>query len=114
MDTFIPVAATVSLVIAIVNFVKYLKAKDWNGVVTQLAVWVAGVIVVFLASQTEWAEEIGRGFFGKSLADLNAWSLLFLGLCVGGLAIVTNEFKKAVDGRDNARKPELVSSNDST
>lgn len=108
MDTFLPVAATVSLVVAIINFVKYIKVGNWNGVITQLAVWVAGVIVIFLAAQTTWAEDIGKGVFGKSLADMDGWSLLFLGLCVGGLAIVTNEFKKALDAGDSAQKPPLV------
>jgi hypothetical protein len=44
------------------------------------------------------------------LATLNFWSLVFLGLTIGGTAIFGNEIKKAIDGGDSAAKPPLLGS----
>lgn len=108
MDTFVPAAATVAMVITVINFIKFLRNGDWNGVITQLAVWVAGVVVIMFAAQTQWAAEIGSALFGTSLAMMDLWSQFFIGLCVGGLATVTNEFKKALDSGDSAKKPPML------
>ena len=43
---FVPTAAMALLIVSIINFIKFIRAKDTNGLVTQLSVWVAGVVVV--------------------------------------------------------------------
>ena len=106
MENFIPYVGMVSLVIAIINFVKFVKAKDTNGWVTQLSVWVAGVIVIFLAAQTNFANRVQIG--DQTLDQLNIWSQVFVGLLFGASALVLNDFKKAFDGNDSAKKPPLI------
>jgi hypothetical protein len=104
--SFEVLVAMSSLIVSIINFVKFVRARDMNGIATTLAVWIAGVLVVLLVAQTDFAEGISVG--DKTLASLNFWSLVFVGLTIAGTAIFGNEIKKALDGGDSAAKPPLV------
>jgi hypothetical protein len=106
MNDFLPMAAMLSLVIAVINFLKYIRAKDTNGWVTQLIVWVAGVAVVLLTAQTDFADGIPVG--DQNLAVLNAWSLILVGLSIASAGSFAVEIKKAIDNGDSAVKPNLV------
>ena len=44
---FIPLAAALAIPVKFVDWLKYFKAKDTNGVVTQLLVWIVGVLAVW-------------------------------------------------------------------
>lgn len=102
----VPAALLLALVVQFVNFLKYVKAGDKNGIFTQLIAWVSGVGGVFLIAQTDWASTVDVGAF--TLATLNGWSLFVLGLLIasgGGLAV---EFKKALDDNDSAAKPNFL------
>jgi hypothetical protein len=103
---FIPLVQMAVLVFAIINFLKAVKAKDANASLTQIIVWIAGVAVVFLAAQTDFAEGIMIG--DQALTALNVWSLLFIGLTISSLATFGTEVKKALDVSDSARTPNLV------
>jgi predicted lactoylglutathione lyase len=103
---FVPVLAMLTLIIAIINLVKYVKARDTNGIVTTLSVWVAGVVVVLLVGQTDFAD--GIVVADRALADYNTWSLVFIGLTVASMAQFANEIKTALDSGDTAAKPPLV------
>lgn len=102
---FIPIIQMAVLVFAVINFLKYVRTGDTNGALTQLTVWVAGVVVVMLAAQTDFATGIVIG--DLTLSAMNFWSLLFIGLTVSSLASFGVEVKKALDGSDNAVKPNL-------
>ena len=52
---FIPLVQMGVLVFAIINFLKALNAQEWNSVFTQVFVWIAGVAVVLLVAQTDFA-----------------------------------------------------------
>lgn len=103
---FIPVIQMAVLVFAIINFLKAVKAKDANGAGTQVIVWVAGILVVLLAAQTNFADGISIG--DQALSTLNFWSLLFIGLTISSLATFGTEVKKAIDGSDSASTPPLL------
>ena len=102
---FVPLVALAALVLAVINWFKYIRTGDLNGALTQLSVWVAGVLVVWLVSGTDWASELVFG--DVALSDMNAFSLIFFGLSVGSIASTGYEGIKAVDGSDSARKPHL-------
>jgi hypothetical protein len=104
---FVPVLAMLTLVIAIVNLVKYIKVRDTNGITTTLAVWIAGVVVVLLVGQTDFAA--GISIADRPLSEYNTWSLVFIGLTIASMAQFANELKTALDGADSAEKPPLVS-----
>lgn len=109
MEAFLPAVAMVALLWKLVDVLKACtnwKAGGKNTVVTQLIVWVGGVVVVFLFAQTDWAGSIQIG--DAHLGALNIWSQLAVGLSLGSVTSVAFDAKKAVDPSDSARTPELL------
>lgn len=100
---FIPLLAAVTLVWKVVDFVKYIQARDWSNATTQVAVWLAGVGVTFLLAGTNFAEGIVIGDVGVGL--MNWQSLLLVGLSLGSSASALVDVKKAVDNTDSAAVP---------
>lgn len=104
---FIPIAAMAILTLKLVDFLRYARAADMNGVLTQLCAWIGGVVVVLLVAQTDWADGIQIG--DKSLHSLSIWSLIFVGLTTGsGASVVKDIGVKALDNSNSAAIPTLV------
>lgn len=103
---FIPTLAMTVLTLKIIDTLRYARAADLNGVLTQLSAWIAGVIVVLLAAQTDWASGIEIG--DKNLHTLGFWSLVFYGLSAGSGASIAKDTLKAVDNSNSAAIPVLV------
>lgn len=106
VGSFVPLVAALALIVKLVDWIKYIKNKDTNGVVTQAAVWVAGVGVVFLLASTDFASGVEVG--GLALDSLNAWSLVLLGLTVGSTGSFALDFKKSFDNTDSSSVPTLL------
>lgn len=94
-----------TLVWKLLDFAKYFRAKDWNGVFTQAAAWGAGVAVVFLGSATDFATV---HINDMALGDLNYASKILLGMLATSLLSVGYDFKKAFDRSDSAQTPALL------
>lgn len=109
---FVPSVAMIVLTLKIIDFLRYARAADLNGVLTQLSAWVAGVLVVLLAAQTDWAAGINIG--DKNLHTLGFWSLVFYGLSAGSSASLAKDTLKAVDNSNSAAIPTLVSMSNQT
>lgn len=103
---FVPLVAALALAWKLVDFIKQLRVRDWNAVVTQAAVWAAGVLVVFLLAGTDFASGIKIG--DMVLSNLNAASLILVGLSVGSSASVGYDLKRSLDNTDSAAQPSLV------
>lgn len=99
---------TVGLGWKMLDFVKVLRAGEWNGVVTQLASWTIGVGLVFLASGTDFAEQWALPT-GLTLQDVNGATKVMIGLALLSSAGVLYDFKKAFDTSDTAVQPSLLS-----
>lgn len=106
MIEFVPIVAMAALTLKCIDFLRYLRAGDMNGVLTQLASWIAGVIVVLLVAQTDWADGVQVG--DMNLATLGIWSLIFYGLSAGSGASFVKDTLKAVDNSNSAAIPTLV------
>ena len=100
---FVPLLAAVALIWKIVDFVKYVRARDVDSIVTQLGVWLAGVAVLFLLAATDFAS--GVVVADSPLSQLNWASLVLVGLSVGSSASVLVDAKKALDNSDSAAVP---------
>lgn len=100
---FVPIIAVVALVWKVVDFVKYLRARDVDGALTQGVVWAAGVLAVFLLSGTNFAGGIVLG--DVAVSAMNWQSLVLVGLSIGSSASALVDFKKAVDNSDSAAVP---------
>ena len=103
---FAPLVVALALVWKIVDFAKAVRVRDIDAIVSQLAVWVAGVIVTFLLAATDFASGVTIG--DLSLDALNAASLILLGLSIGSTGSVAYDFKRAFDRSDSAAQPSLV------
>ena len=90
-----PLAAVGTLVFALVNFMKYLAVRNWNGAITQLIAWTAGVVGILLIAHTVFAAAIIVG--NVPLQSMNFWSQLFVGLMATSLLTTLNEGYKAID-----------------
>lgn len=106
MDEFITTAGAVALVKAIVDFLKYIRANDVNGYVTQAAVWLAGIGVTLLLKISDFADAFDVS--GVTLDTANAGTVILAGLGLGSATMLANDFKKAIDSADTAVKPPLV------
>jgi hypothetical protein len=103
---FLPALAMVTLILKIIDFLRYLRAGDVNGILTQLSTWVAGAAVVVLVAQTDWAPGIPVGDF--NLSTLSFWSLVFYGMSAGSAASLAKDTLKAVDNTNSAAIPVLI------
>lgn len=96
----------VTLILKLIDFLRYARAGDVNGVLTQLTTWGAGVLVIVLVAQTDWAAGIQVGEF--NLATLGFWSLVFYGMSAGSAASLAKDTLKAVDNTNSAAIPTLI------
>lgn len=81
-------------------------AGRWSSPLLQLCAWVAGVVVVVLASHARLFDAFSVN--GLTLTSLDGASQVFLGLCIASLASTGADFKQAFDSNDSAAKPPLT------
>jgi len=84
---------------------------SWNGVVTQGIVWVAGVAVLFLAAHASLTNSVVIPFGDGAeivLGDLDASSVILLGVGLGSFASTWNGLLGALDGSRSTSKPGLL------
>jgi hypothetical protein len=106
VQEFVPTLAALALIVKVVDFLRYARARDLNGVLTQLCVWVAGVLVLVLVAHTDWAAAVPIGV--TPLSKLGFWSLVFAGMSVGSGASIVKDTQKSLDNNDSQRLPTLV------
>lgn len=93
-------------ILVLTNLVKYLRAKDWNGVLSTLLPWAIAVGALWLAGQTRWAEN--TTFAGVALRSVSVADLIVLGLLASGVAGVTYKLFQAIDGTRTSATPTLL------
>jgi len=101
-----PLVAVGTLVFTFVNFLTYLRSKNWNGAFTQLIAWVAGVVGIVIAAHSQYASQVTFG--SQKLSGASWWTQVFLGLIATSLLSTFNELKKAIDNTDTAEKAPLL------
>lgn len=103
---FVPAVAMLALIVKVIDFLRYAKAGDTNGVLTQLITWVSGVLVLLLVAQTNWADGISIG--DTVLSKLGFWSVVFAGLSLASSASVVKDTLKSVDNSNSSAIPTLL------
>jgi hypothetical protein len=106
METFTTAAGSVALVKAAVDFTKYVRAKDPNGAITQLVVWLSGIAVTLLLRASDFAANFDVG--GVPLASANTGTVILAGLGLGAAASALYDLQNAIDNTSSARKPQLI------
>lgn len=107
---FVPLIALSLLVFKMVDFVRYLRAGDVNGWLTQLVAWTAGVAAVLLYAKSGFGVVIGD----FNLAHLNIWGQIVIGLNIGSVGSAFNDARKTFDNSNSAAVPVLVPSGGTT
>lgn len=97
-----------AIVFALINFLKYVRVGDWNSAGTQLIVWISGIAVVAVGAQAAIANGLEVPGTTFTLARLDFWSQVLVGLQASSLFGAVNELKKAIDNTDTASKPALL------
>ncbi len=103
---FVPLVVLGALVYKFTDFLKYLKAGDWNAVGTQAVVWAAGIAAVALFAHSGFAADIPV-FGDMTLATTAFAEQIIIGLSASSLFSTVYDAKKAVDGTDSAKTPSL-------
>lgn len=106
--TFTTVALLVAVTMTAQNLLRFLKAKDWNGVVSIVLACVIGYLLVLLAANSEVSEGMHLITDGPALGDLDAGSLIMLGVAFGTGASTLVDFRNAIDNSTTAAKPKLL------
>ena len=89
-----------------VDFLRSLRGRDTNAVVTQLVAWVGGILVVWLAANVDFASAIEVA--NVQLDQMSLWTQAALGLLLGSSASIAQDVLKAVDNTQSESKPKLV------
>lgn len=94
-------AAFSPVVYKVMDFLKLLFAGETRPAITQVVVWGVGILVAFLGVKSNLG-----GL--SSINYLNWASVLLVGLSLGSVGSVINDFKQARDNTDSAAKPPLL------
>ena len=89
-----------------VDFVRNLRGRDMNAVLTQLLAWVTGVVVIWLAAHVDFASAVEIA--NVHLDQMSLWTQAALGLLLGSGASVFQDALKSVDNTQSEAKPPLV------
>ena len=92
---------TAPFVAKVVDWVKYITARNWNAVLTQVVVWAAGIGFTGLFALSNFSTEAG-------LTGLDTASVILVGLSAGSVASVGFDNLKARDRTQSAGKPDLL------
>jgi uncharacterized membrane protein len=104
---FVPILVLGLVVYTLTNLLKYLRARDWNGVVTLLGAWVIGTIAVWIVGATDWASTVTVG--GLKTLDMLSWAeKILVGLVITSVGSTVFDLKKSFDNTDSAATPQLV------
>lgn len=108
MDASIMLLILGTLASKIIDVLKFIRSKDWNATITQVATWIAGVVVVFLASGAEVTSDITIPSLGVTFGTLDTGSKVLIGTAITSLLSMAYDFRKAFDGTDSAKAPPLT------
>jgi hypothetical protein len=108
MDNAIALLAVALLANKIIELLKDMRAGNWNGALTLLSLFVAGVAALTLAAHAMVTETMTIPGVEKQLGQLDFASLVLLGLMITSTGSTVYDFKKAFDQTDSARQPPLT------
>ena len=103
---FIPMLVLLATVKKVIDFVRYAKAGDVNGIVVQLLAWLSGVALVALAAHTAWSQQLEFG--GITLHGMGFASQVLAGIALGSAASLAQDALRAADNSQSAAVPALI------
>jgi hypothetical protein len=104
----VPLVLLGALVYKLIDFIKYVRAGDWNAVATQATVWIAGIVVVLLFAASTMGAAIMLPGLGVTLGSLAIVDKVIIGLFASSLFSAGKDVLKAVDNTQTAATPPLT------
>jgi hypothetical protein len=108
LTVFSAAALLIAFIITGQNFVRYLRAADWNGVLGIVLACGLGVVAVWVAAQASVTDSLVLVKDGPRLGLMDGASLVLLGIAIGSAAPVGVDVLKAIDRHQTSAKPKLV------
>lgn len=102
-STALPVAMIGALCYTLVNFLRYLSAKEWKSAVSVLVLWVAGFGTIALLAATGYASSIV--VFGMTLDQVSLWDKVLLGILASSILSPVKDLMKSLDNTQTATVP---------
>lgn len=102
-STALPIAMIGALCYTIVNFLRYISAREWKPVVTILVLWVAGFVSFALLAATAYAASIS--VFGISLEQMTLWDKILIGILTSSILSPAKDLMKSFDNTQTAEVP---------
>lgn len=100
MVGFTAAALFAAVVLKLSDLAKFIQAKKWASVETQVGVFAVGIIAVVLAAHSNFAG--GIALAGVTLKEANWGAQVLIGLVAGSSAGVLYDAKRAIDNSDSA------------
>jgi hypothetical protein len=102
----IGLAGLIAIIYKVVDFLKYVSARDINAIVTQASVWLSALAVALLAREADPFAAVG--IMGTTFENLDLAATVLFALGIGSTASGVMDFKKAIDSSDSAKTPPLL------
>lgn len=97
-------AFTVNKIVTVIKSV----GKDNNMVITQLLVWVVGVLAIFAGGNAEILENLVLPGLDQAIGDLDFLSVVLVGLMLGSTGSFAYDGLKSIDNTRSAAEPSLM------
>ena len=108
MELTISVALLAALIWKLGDLSKLVTNRDWNGLFTQVWIYVLGIVIVLVAGNANAFEGLVIPGMTEPMGSLDGLSLVIIGLCIASFGSTAFDFKKALDGSDSAKTPSLI------
>lgn len=103
-----PIAAAIALGMKLVDFAKYVRAKDWNASVTQLVVWTVGALIVALLGWASLTAHLVVPGTTITWGSLNVGDVILVGSGFLSIGSKIYDWQAARDNTDSAATPALT------
>jgi len=107
MEPFLLPVFVASMIKKVTDFVAFVSAKDWKAVAKQALAWLVGVGAVALVKASAVANDYVLPGLNKTLADLNTWATVLIGVVFASGGSVITDFIASRDNKSSAYVPPL-------
>lgn len=104
--TIAPLVVLGTLVFTFINWLKFIRGRQYNSAITQVIVWASGVAAVWLVAASQFGIDVHVN--SLTLRAMDSATKVVTGLLAASLLSTVNEVKKAIDNTDTAQTPKLA------
>jgi hypothetical protein len=92
----------------LLELVKRVRAKDWNGALTILVLWVIGVVVLAVCAHAGITRDLKVPTTDKLLWQLDIGSIVLLGMILTSTGAFGYDVTKSIDQHQTSAQPTLT------